>query len=83
MLESRKKLGSWLKLPCLTELQALHFLCVINPGIRLTTEERVTDKPFVRAVRKCPLVTIHCGYMATLSGVGSTSLSIPVSLRTL
>ena len=65
VLDSRRKSGTQVKLQCLRTVQTVPRLCVLYPGIRLTTEEKKHGKTVVRVFEKCQLGTIQYINMAT------------------
>jgi len=62
-------------------VRAVPRLCLLCPGIRLTTKEKARNKS--QYSRKFQLGTIHCVDMATFWQVATTRLSIPVPHGTL
>jgi hypothetical protein len=77
------KSGTYARPSCLREVRAVPRLCVLYPGIRLTTEEKITGKKAaVSAADRCLLVTIRYVNLTTLR-VALTSLSVPVSVGSL
>jgi hypothetical protein len=68
------------KPPRLRGVRSVPQLCVLYPGIWLTSEDKSTGKTPVRLVEMRLLGTVHYVDMAIFRQVVPTSLSIPVSL---
>jgi len=63
-------------------IRAVPRLCVLQPGIRLTNDEKITHKYSVTVAEKCQLAPLVMSTWRLLK-VASTSLSLPVPLEAL